>query len=160
MRRILGYDDLLTRLQMTLANPETGPAAKARLRSRYRVVLVDEFQDTDPVQWDILRLAFHDARDARADRRSRSRRSTPSEARTCRPTSDAAEIADHRATLAQNWRSDPELLRGLDALFRGAALGDPRIVVGPVSAARRGRSLDTARAPVRIRLLAGSMARR
>ena len=61
MRRILGYDDLLTRLQMTLANPGTGPAAKARLRSRYRVVLVDEFQDTDPVQWDILRLAFHGA---------------------------------------------------------------------------------------------------
>ena len=28
---------------------------RARLRSRYRVVLVDEFQDTDPVQWGILR---------------------------------------------------------------------------------------------------------
>ena len=35
------------------------PAAAARLRERYRVVLVDEFQDTDPVQWEILRRAFH-----------------------------------------------------------------------------------------------------
>ena len=29
-----------------------------RLRERYSVVLVDEFQDTDPVQWDIMRRAF------------------------------------------------------------------------------------------------------
>ena len=43
----------------TLADPTSGPVAKARLRARYRVVLVDEFQDTDPVQWTILREAFH-----------------------------------------------------------------------------------------------------
>ena len=35
-------------------------ARRARLRERYRVVLVDEFQDTDPVQWDIMRRAFGD----------------------------------------------------------------------------------------------------
>ncbi len=28
------------------------------MRSYYRVALVDEFQDTDPVQWDIMRMAF------------------------------------------------------------------------------------------------------
>ena len=31
-----------------------------RLRQRYRVVLVDEFQDTDPLQWDVVRQAFGD----------------------------------------------------------------------------------------------------
>ena len=31
---------------------------RRRLRERYRVVLVDEFQDTDPVQWAIMRAAF------------------------------------------------------------------------------------------------------
>ena len=35
-----------------------GDAVAARLRERYRVVLVDEFQDTDPVQWSILERAF------------------------------------------------------------------------------------------------------
>ena len=104
------------------------------------------------MQWDILRLAFHGAATLVLI-------GDPKQAIYAFRGADvqaylaAAEIADHRATLAQNWRSDPELLRGLDALFRGAALGDPRIVVGPVSAARRGRSLDTAGAPVRIRLV-------
>ncbi|MDQ2797904.1 MAG: exodeoxyribonuclease V subunit beta, partial [Actinomycetota bacterium] len=69
----------------------------------------------------------------------------------------AAEIADHRATLTQNWRSDPDLLRGLDAVFRGAALGDPRIVVASVSAGHSGRCLSgtgaAGTAPVQIRVI-------
>ena len=56
--RLFTYDDMLTRLRDALADPDRGPAAAARLRERYRVVMVDEFQDTDPVQWEILRRAF------------------------------------------------------------------------------------------------------
>jgi exodeoxyribonuclease V beta subunit len=151
-RRVLGFDDLLTRLRDTLADPQNGAAAVARLRSRYRVVLVDEFQDTDPVQWDVLRLAFHGAATLVLV-------GDPKQAIYAFRGADvqaylaAAELADHRATLDQNWRSDPDLLAGLDALFRGAALGDPRIVVAPVSAAHRGRSLDSIDAPLRIRLV-------
>ena len=59
--RLIDFDDLLTRLQAALSDPETSEAARQRVRSRYQVVLVDEFQDTDPVQWEILRLAFHGA---------------------------------------------------------------------------------------------------
>ena len=146
-RRVISFDDLLTRLRDTLADPVTGPAAAARLRSRYRVVLVDEFQDTDPVQWEVLRLAFHDAATLVLI-------GDPKQAIYAFRGADvqaylqAAELAEQRATLAQNWRSDPALLDGLDAVFRGAALGDPRIVVRPVSAAHSGRSLDTDAAPV------------
>ncbi|MCA1657272.1 MAG: UvrD-helicase domain-containing protein, partial [Actinobacteria bacterium] len=51
---VMSYDDLLTRLDETLKGAG-GEAVAARLRARYSVVLVDEFQDTDPVQWDIVR---------------------------------------------------------------------------------------------------------
>ena len=152
-RRLLGFDDLLTRLRRTLADEHTGPAAAARLRARYRVVLVDEFQDTDPVQWDILRLAFHGAATLVLI-------GDPKQAIYAFRGADvqaylaAAGVADRHATLAQNWRSDPDLLLGLDAVFRNAALGDPRIVVHPVSAAYSGRSLKRPGAPVRIRVVA------
>src|SRR5207253_235198 len=55
---VLTYDDLLIRLRAALDDPVYGPRVRARLQGRYRVALVDEFQDTDPVQWDILRLGF------------------------------------------------------------------------------------------------------
>ena len=32
--------------------------ARVRMRDRWRVVLVDEFQDTDPVQWEIFRTIY------------------------------------------------------------------------------------------------------
>ena len=57
--RYLTYDDMLTRLQAALADERHGELAAQRLRERFPVVLVDEFQDTDPIQWDILRRAFH-----------------------------------------------------------------------------------------------------
>ena len=151
-RRIISFDDLLTRLRDTLADPVTGPSAASRLRNRYRTVLVDEFQDTDPVQWEVLRLAFHDSATLVLI-------GDPKQAIYAFRGADvqaylqAADLAEQRATLAQNWRSDQALLDGLESLFRGAALGDPRIVVRPVSAAHPGRSLDGAAAPVRIRLL-------
>src|ERR1700704_6147848 len=51
-RGILGYDDLLTRLADALK--ADGSAAQARMHQRWPIVMVDEFQDTDPVQWRVI----------------------------------------------------------------------------------------------------------
>src|SRR5699024_3052477 len=56
---VLTYDDMLAHAARSLDSP----AARARLAERWKVVLVDEFQDTDPLQWHILRAAFHGSAD-------------------------------------------------------------------------------------------------
>ncbi|MBA8795633.1 exodeoxyribonuclease V beta subunit [Friedmanniella endophytica] len=159
--RIYGYDDMLTRLQACLADPDSGERAAARLRDRFGLVLVDEFQDTDPIQWDILRRAFHghvtlvligDPKQAIYAFRGADVYSYL----------DAVGQADTVATLDTNWRSDAPLLAALDELTGGAALGDERIVVRPVEAGRpdprirrtpgTGEATGAHEAPVRIRV--------
>jgi len=47
------FDDLLI---MTRDLLQSDPALREIVSDQYRVILVDEFQDTDPVQWQIVRL--------------------------------------------------------------------------------------------------------
>src|ERR1700676_640697 len=53
----LSFDDVLTQLRDALCGPG-GESAVAALRSRFQVALIDEFQDTDPVQWEIFSTLF------------------------------------------------------------------------------------------------------
>jgi len=53
------FDDMLRMLRDALV-ADGGGALIRELRRRYRVALVDEFQDTDRVQWDIFRTLFFD----------------------------------------------------------------------------------------------------
>ncbi|GEA82583.1 UvrD-helicase domain-containing protein [Cellulomonas uda] len=136
---VVDYDDLLTLLRDALTDPVTGPAARERVRGAYRVVMVDEFQDTDPVQWQILEAAF-------AGERTLVLIGDPKQAIYAFRGADVATYlvaAQHarRATLAHNHRADPEVLTGLRPVLEGAALGDRRIVVRPVQARRTGRRL-------------------
>ncbi len=124
------------------------------MRARYRVVLVDEFQDTDPVQWDILRSAFH-------GHTTLVLIGDPKQAIYAFRGADvvsyleATEAATNHATLAVNWRSDAPLLAALDIVFNGAALGDRRITVHPVASAHEGRRLRGAPVdtPFRLRVV-------
>ncbi len=109
--RVVGFDDLLVRVRDALADPVLGPVAQERLRSRFEVVLVDEFQDTDPVQWEVLRLAFHGHRPLVLI-------GDPKQAIYAFRGADvhaylaAAAAADQRRTLDRNFRSDPAVLAG------------------------------------------------
>ncbi|HKG66258.1 MAG TPA: UvrD-helicase domain-containing protein [Solirubrobacteraceae bacterium] len=152
---VMTYDDLLTRLEKILTDPG-GDVAVQRLRARFRVVLVDEFQDTDPVQWDIVRLAFGQG-------------STlvligdPKQAIYAFRGADvyayleAAKSAGASATLEVNWRSDQGLLEAYDALFGDARLGHAGIAYRSVRAAaanREPRLLGAPRPePLRLRVV-------
>lgn len=54
---LLDYDEMLRALRSTLEGPEGG-ALVEDLRQRYRYAILDEFQDTDEVQWAIFRKLF------------------------------------------------------------------------------------------------------
>ena len=53
----MGFGDLLTALDPGPGGDQH-PALLAAVGERYRVALIDEFQDTDPIQWRILERAF------------------------------------------------------------------------------------------------------
>ena len=54
------YDDMLELVRDALHGPRGADLAH-RLRTRMPWVMIDEFQDTDPVQWDIFRTVWMDA---------------------------------------------------------------------------------------------------
>jgi exodeoxyribonuclease V beta subunit len=58
-REILFFDDLLQGLRDAVAG-ERGEQVAAAIRGRYPVALIDEFQDTDPIQYEIFRRVWHD----------------------------------------------------------------------------------------------------
>ncbi|GAA1719177.1 exodeoxyribonuclease V subunit beta [Isoptericola hypogeus] len=148
-QHLMDYDDLLVMLRDALAHPVHGATAAERVRARYRVVMVDEFQDTDPVQWEILRTAF-------VGHRTLVLIGDPKQAIYAFRGADVVAYLDAQqeatevATLGTSWRSDGPLLRALDTVLGGAALGDERIVVRPVDAAHPGSRFDGG-APLRLR---------
>lgn len=56
----LDYDDLMRCVWKALCSPQ-GENLSQTLRDRFRYALIDEFQDTDPLQWKIFRRVFVDA---------------------------------------------------------------------------------------------------
>ncbi len=57
-RRALTFDELLRAVRDPVIDPER--SVRAAIRARYDLAIVDEFQDTDGVQWDIFRTLFAD----------------------------------------------------------------------------------------------------
>lgn len=55
---IYSYDDLLNSLSEALNDEKRGSVLAAKLQRRYRFALVDEFQDTDPVQYNIFQKIY------------------------------------------------------------------------------------------------------
>jgi ATP-dependent exoDNAse (exonuclease V) beta subunit len=52
----LEFHDLLVLARQVLRDPDRGPEVRAALRNRYQRLLLDEFQDTDPIQVELAVL--------------------------------------------------------------------------------------------------------
>ncbi|MGH9107175.1 MAG: UvrD-helicase domain-containing protein [Acidimicrobiales bacterium] len=183
---LLTYDDLLVRLEKALSDPVRGATACARLRHRYRAVLVDEFQDTDLVQWEIVRRAFAsdspgcvgghgngdgDGPPEREGDGTATRLVLIGDPKQAVYSFRGADVhaylaaaraapAGQRSTLDENWRSDAGLLKAYDALLSPLHLGHPGIEYRPARAAPAhrlpGLSGAPVAAPLRARLVSRS----
>ncbi len=152
---LLGYDDLLSELADALED-EDGPARR-RMREHWSVVLVDEFQDTDPVQWQVFSRAFD------VQGHTLVLIGDPKQAIYGFRGGDvdtylqAAQTATTRMSLPTNFRSDAPLVDALQTLMAGVQLS-PGIVAHPVTAQRRRRRLCDAPDDhaVRLRVMPGN----
>jgi exodeoxyribonuclease V beta subunit len=141
----MSFDDVLTQLRDAL---HASPGTVAALRRRYRVALIDEFQDTDPVQWDLFSTLFGHPEDGTtlilvADPKQAIYAFRGANVHTYLKA--ATEPGTTQTTLGTNWRSDGAVLRGTAQLLTGANFGDAQIGFFPVEAApdHRDRRLRT-----------------
>ena len=154
-RTVLTFDDLLRRLADALDDPASRQAVHAAIRQRFRVALIDEFQDTDPVQWRIFSSLFGeeepfiligDPKQAIYGFRGADVH-TYVHARDTRPS---------QATLATSFRSDARFVTACNHLFgQPGAFGTSDIPYHEVRAHHPDRLHDPAeRAGLQVRLIA------
>ncbi len=139
-RNIQSFDDLLIRLRRSLEKAG-GDELSREVRKRYRAALIDEFQDTDPVQYAIFRNIFGkggsilfligDPKQAIYSFRGAD----------LFAYLEAAGRVDRRYTLARNWRSEPGLIAAVNTVFgsRDNAFLYPEIPFEPAVAVEGGR---------------------
>jgi exodeoxyribonuclease V beta subunit len=115
-RRVMSFDDLLYNLHERLMSAQY-PWLAPLLRGRYPAALIDEFQDTDPVQFGIFREIYS------APGTTLFLVGDPKQAIYSFRNADLRVYLHARAeaariyTLADNQRSSRALLSGLNALF-------------------------------------------
>jgi len=113
---VMYFDDLLLMLRQVLDKPG-GERLAGAIRGKYRAALIDEFQDTDPVQYAIFEAAF------RTEESILFLIGDPKQAIYSFRGADifaylkAAAHVDAVHTLDANWRSEPALIEAVNTLF-------------------------------------------
>lgn len=116
LHRSQSFGDLLTRFRDALRSGRGGALVEA-VRNRLRAALVDEFQDTDLVQFAIFGSLF------KVPGRALYLIGDPKQAIYSFRGADihaylkATDAADHVFTIRSNWRSEPELTQAVNRLF-------------------------------------------
>ena len=121
----LAYDDLLTQLRAGIDDADNH-ATLASLQSRYEIALIDEFQDTDPVQWAIFNRLFGGSEAMRLVLVGDPKQAIYTfRGANVHTYLGAKSSAQQLLSLDTNWRSDGVVLAALEQLFSGVDFAGP-----------------------------------
>ncbi|MGB1237216.1 MAG: exodeoxyribonuclease V subunit beta [Pseudomonadales bacterium] len=138
----LSFDDLLAKLERALG-ASNSESLRAAIRKQYPFALIDEFQDTDPQQYQIFSSLY---RDTGSDDLALLMIGDPKQSIYAFRGADIftymrarREVAQH-FTLETNWRSSPSMIAATNTLFSRANapfIYDEDIPFYPVKAAEK-----------------------
>ena len=139
-RRQFDFHDILRRMHQGLRAP--GSALLQAVRSRFVVAILDEFQDTDPVQADIVRLLFRHA-DASLYLVGDPKQSIYGfRSADLDSYMQLRHTVDERRRLSVSHRSDPRLVDAVNTLFAvPAPFFHPGVLAEPVQSVFKARRL-------------------
>lgn len=114
----LSFDEVLLCFRDALRK---NPALAEKITRRYKVALVDEFQDTDPVQWEIFERIF--VRNNRpffcvGDPKQAIYEFRGGDIFTYQKARNAIARNGNSLSLKENWRSTPEMLAAFNEIFQ------------------------------------------
>jgi len=115
-KNIQSFDDLLLKLHQALTG-EGGEELAKSIRNKYKAALIDEFQDTDPIQYAIFKNIFE------TENNTLFLIGDPKQAiygfrgADIFAYMDAARHTESRFTLGKNWRSEPDLITAINTIF-------------------------------------------
>jgi len=118
----ISYDDMLKMVHKSL----TGPGGKRLCRllgKRYKVAMIDEFQDTDSIQWEIFSSIYNDPERSRlfliGDPKQAIYGFRGADIFTYLKAKEKTRESS-RWDLDTNWRSSPSLVEGVNTIFSQA----------------------------------------
>jgi len=146
------FDDLLTMVKDALSD-RGGNALANTIRNNFQAALVDEFQDTDPVQYEIFSRLFS------SEESVLFMIGDPKQAIYSFRGADifsylkAAADTDSKYTLNENWRTEPGLIKAVNTLFsnaRNSFVFDEIVFEKAASGVTIGSSADSFSAPLEL----------
>jgi len=115
----LTFHDLIDRVHRLVTTP-AGAALAAGARDRWKAVLIDEFQDTDPEQWDIFSSLFLDPDHELVlvgDPKQSIYRFRGADLDLYRAVRDQVRPMAQTRVLSENFRSTAPMIEAVNALF-------------------------------------------
>lgn len=138
----ISYYDMLSLVEKALYSDNSSNLL-GKLRNRFKVAFIDEFQDTDPVQWRIFRKIFIDNRDndlqnllfVIGDPKQAIYSFRGADVYAYLSARNEMERLEKKGraglySLSVNWRSQTELITAFNTLFCGEAWFKPQALAG------------------------------